>query len=433
MRQLQQILLNSLVGNTTNSFIWFALVFWLYLETRSVLATAIIGSMYFILSSISGVFFGTFVDHHLKRTSLLVASTSSLVLFAAASTIYFAVGSTALASLNSVLLYVFIFLIMSAAIAGGLRMIAIATLVTILVAEEDRAKANGQVGIVNGISFAITSFFSGLAIAYIGLGWSLVIATFLSFLVSIHVYFLRINETLHVSDEKTPVADFKGSWQSVKNIPGLSGLIFFSMINNFFGGVFMALADPYGLELVSVQVWGSIWGGLSILFIIGGMLVTKFGLSKQPLRLMFVGTIMTWIAGMLFALQPSIYLFVLGMIVYMLLIPFIEASEQTVLQKIVPSKKQGRVFGFAQTVETLATPIMTMSIGPLTEKIFIPFMTTGAGVQLIGHWFGVGINRGIGLVFIIASFFGFIVTIFAMRSQSYTQLSQQYVANNTSE
>ena len=74
---------------------------------------------------------------------------------------------------------------------------------------------------------------------------------------------------------------------------------------------------------------------------------------------MFLATIATWIAGMFFAVQASIVLFITGMIVYMLLIPFIEAAEQTVLQKVVPKEKQGRVFGFAQTVETLATPIMT--------------------------------------------------------------------------
>jgi DHA3 family multidrug efflux protein-like MFS transporter len=198
------------------------------------------------------------------------------------------------------------------------------------------------------------------------------------------------------------------------------------MFNNFFGGVFMSLADAYGLELVSVEVWGFIWGALSLVFIVGGIGVSKFGLTKKPLRLMFVATIITWFSGMLFAIQASIILFIIGMIVYMLLIPAIEAAEQTVLQRVVPKEKQGRVFGFAQTAESLATPIMTLAIGPITQLFFIPFMTTGKGVDLIGDWFGVGVNRGIGLVFILASFFGLVVTVLAMQSQSYRHLAKEY-------
>ncbi len=33
-------------------------------------------------------------------------------------------------------------------------------------------------------------------------------------------------------------------------------MIFFAMMNNFIGGVFMSLMDAYGLSLVSVEVWG---------------------------------------------------------------------------------------------------------------------------------------------------------------------------------
>ena len=36
-------------------------------------------------------------------------------------------------------------------------------------------------------------------------------------------------------------------------------------------GIFMALMDAYGLLLVSVQVWGALWGFLSLAFIVGGL------------------------------------------------------------------------------------------------------------------------------------------------------------------
>ncbi len=47
--------------------------------------------------------------------------------------------------------------------------------------------------------------------------------------------------------------DLRGTIAVVAAIPGLFGLIAFSTINNFLGGVFMALLDAYRLPLVTAQ------------------------------------------------------------------------------------------------------------------------------------------------------------------------------------
>ena len=67
MRTFHLLVANTLVASVTNNFLWFALTFWVYLETRSVLATAIIGGGYMLLVAVSAMFFGTFVDRHLRR------------------------------------------------------------------------------------------------------------------------------------------------------------------------------------------------------------------------------------------------------------------------------------------------------------------------------------------------------------------------------
>src|SRR5690606_17641818 len=102
-----------------------------------------------------------------------------------------------------------------------------------------------------------------------------------------------------------------------------------------------------------------------------------------------------------------------SMFVYLCLVPFVEASEQTVIQKVVPPERQGRVFGFAQSIEQAASPVTAFLIGPVAQFIFIPFMTTGRGVELIGDWYGTGPGRGIGLVFTFAGIIGLIVTLIA--------------------
>ena len=57
-RTFFQVLVNTAVANVTTSYLWFALTFWVYLETRSVLATGIIGGAYMLLVAIFSMLAG---------------------------------------------------------------------------------------------------------------------------------------------------------------------------------------------------------------------------------------------------------------------------------------------------------------------------------------------------------------------------------------
>ncbi|KPV49939.1 multidrug transporter, partial [Kouleothrix aurantiaca] len=321
----------------------------------------------------------------------------------------------------------FAVLFLFGAIAGNLRAIALSTLVTILIAEGRRDRANGMVGTANGVGFLVASIFSGLAIGFLGMAWVLAIGIAVAVLAIAHLLTLAIPETRIVhADASAHQIDIRGTVAAIGQVSGLFGLIFFSMFNNFLGGVFMSLMDPYGLELVSVQVWGALWGFLSLGFIVGGLLVARRGLGSSPLRTLFRTNLVLWTICIFFAIQPSIVLLTVGMFIWLCLMPVVEASEQTILQKVIVPERQGRVFGFAQSVEQAASPITSFMIGPIAQFIFIPFMTDGAGADLIGGWFGTGTGRGIALLFIVAGLIGLVVTLLAMQSRSYRALSQLY-------
>ncbi len=61
-----QILGNNLVANITNFTVWFAVTFWVFLETRSVFATGMIAGIYLVFTAGLGFWFGSLVDHYLK-------------------------------------------------------------------------------------------------------------------------------------------------------------------------------------------------------------------------------------------------------------------------------------------------------------------------------------------------------------------------------
>ncbi|MBC8093365.1 MAG: hypothetical protein H7Y15_15780, partial [Pseudonocardia sp.] len=221
--------------------------------------------------------------------------------------------------------------------------------------------------------------------------------------------------------------DLRGTLAIVAAVPGLFALIGFSTINNFLGGVYMALLDAYGLSLMSVQAWGLLWGVLSCGFLVGGVVIARRGLGANPLRSLLVANVVLWVIATTFTLNGAIVVLAVGMFLYLAVIPFIEASEQTVLQKVVPYERQGRVFGFAQSVEQAASPLTAFLISPLAQFVAIPFMTTGAGVDLIGGWFGTGLDRGIALVFVLTGVVGLVVTLLAFRTPQYRALSARYL------
>ena len=422
------ILANSLVASLTNTFVWFAVTFWVYLETKSVIATSVMAGIYTATVALSGIYLGSLVDRYPKKKVMLASSFISLVLYTLACILYVSTPAAVFKDASSPALWVFIVLALFGALVGNLRSIALITLVTVLVEEEIRDRANGLVGTANGIAFLAASIMSGLAIGFLGVLWMLAVAIGLMVMVLLHLWTLPIpdaHKDTSASDRREGV-DLRGTIRAVGSVPGLFGLIFFQTFNNFLGGVFMSLMDPYGLSLVSVQVWGSMFGVLSLGFIVGGLAVARWGLGANPLRTLFIVNMATWTTCIFFTIQPSVVLLVLGILIWMCLVPVAEASEQTILQKVIPPERQGRVFGFAQSVEQAASPITAFLIGPIAQLVFIPFMTTGAGVELIGSWFGTGAARGLALVFTVAGMIGLLVTIIAMQSRSYKTLLANY-------
>ncbi|WP_017666037.1 MFS transporter [Porphyrobacter sp. AAP82] len=424
------ILANNLLQNVVNFTVWFALVFWAYLETQSVFVTGMIGGIHLLFTGGFAIWFGSLVDHHRKKPIMLGSSAASLALYAAALGVYWVTPEEAMAQTASWPLWGFIVLVMLAVIAGNIRMIALSTLVTLLIPPERRDKANGLVGMVGGLGFLVTSAISGFLVAWDGIRGPLVLAIGFSALAIVHLPLVRFEDPVPdtATESGRKEIDLKGTIRVVAAVPGLFALILFATFNNLLGGVFMALMDGYGLSLMSVEDWGLLWAITSCAFIASGIVIARVGLGRKPLRTLLLVNLITWTAASLFTVQASILLLAVGCAVWMFFGPFAEAAEQTTLQRVVPYERQGRVFGFAQSVEQAASPLTAFLIGPLTQFIAIPLMTDGAGAALIGGWFGTGPARGMALVFCITGLLGVVLTLAAFASRSYRLLSEAYEA-----
>src|SRR3712207_9575373 len=66
-RVFLHLLVNTLLVGVMNFTVWFAITFWVYLETRSVLATGMVAGIFLVATALSGIWFGSLVDHYRKK------------------------------------------------------------------------------------------------------------------------------------------------------------------------------------------------------------------------------------------------------------------------------------------------------------------------------------------------------------------------------
>lgn len=425
MKRFLHLLSNIAVANTATYFLWSAFSFWIYLETQSVLVLSVLSGMYMLLVTLSSMFFGTMVDRHRKKQVIMWASVVTMAFLLMAAAVFFVSDTAHIADMSSPAFWLFSLPLLLGALTGNLRGIALSTTVSILVPVEHYSRANGYVGMIQGFGMIANTVFSGLVIGRLGLDWAMYIALILSLGTLADLFFVSIPEAHIAHDPKIgkKKIDFYGTLRAIRQIPGLLALIIFTTFNNFIGGVIMVLLDPYGLSVFPVEAWGIILGLTGTGFIFGGLLIGKVGLGRKPLRTLLYGYVFGSLICIFFTIREWPVLFVGGMFLYMLSVPFIEAGEQTIIQTVVPMAKQGRVFGFAQTVEAAATPVSIFLIGPLAEFYVIPFMNGDAGKIALGWLLGGGDTRGIALTFVIAGVFMLLISVLAFRTKAYRTLS----------
>lgn len=431
MRTFGHVLVNTAVANVTTSYLWWALTFWSYLATRSVLATGLIGGAYMLFISFSSIFFGAVVDHRRKLTVMRLSTTATLVAFGLAGGLFLVLGERTVADLGAPWFWVFAVIILAGAVVEHMRSIALSTTVTILVPDERRAHANGLVGTVQGVAFIVTSVVSGLSVGFLGMGWTIVVALVLTAATLVHLMTVRFPEdrvAAAPAEGAAAAIDLRGSIAVVRAAQGLFALIVFSTFNNLVGGVYMSLMDPYGLELFSVQMWGLFFGIGSTGFIVGGLAVARFGLGRNPMRTMLRLVVLMGLLGALFTVREWAWLYITGIFLYLCLIPAVEAAEQTVIQRVVPLERQGRVFGFAMAFESAAAPVTAFVVSPLAQFWIIPWSRSEDGAEALRPLLGTGDARGIALIFLISGLVIVAAALVAFRTPVYRAISRTYLA-----
>jgi DHA3 family multidrug efflux protein-like MFS transporter len=198
------LLVNNLAVSVINFTVWFAITFWVFLETASVFATGMVAGIFLATTALSGIWFGSLVDRYRKKAVMQASALASLVLFTISFVLYQSTPKQAFTDPASIRLWIFIVLAMVGVIAGNVRSIAMQTLVTVLIEEDRRDKANGLVGTASGVSFLVTSVISGVLVAAGGMFYVLLLGVGVLLLSVIHLARVQVDDRARGLSSEAP-------------------------------------------------------------------------------------------------------------------------------------------------------------------------------------------------------------------------------------
>src|SRR5688572_25883636 len=127
MKTFFKLLGTALIVVTANNFVWFALTFWAFLTTKSVISTSTMAGIFLIVMAVSGLWFGSIVDHHPKKHAMLGSSVATLILFTIGLIFLQITPVAAFSSVSSPHLWIFVVVLLCGTIAGTIYNIAIPT------------------------------------------------------------------------------------------------------------------------------------------------------------------------------------------------------------------------------------------------------------------------------------------------------------------
>lgn len=368
---------------------------WVYVQTQSVLMLALtmVASQapYVILSPLAGVL----ADRWNRRTAMIVSD--------------FGAG---LAVLVTAVLYLGHHLTPWMVIPINIWMASFNTLmwpaltasITLLIPKQHYGRASGFVQLGEALPQVAGPLIAGALYVAIQLGNMALIdfATYL-FSVILMLLFVRIPDPRRTEDGQKAKGsvwkEMKFGWDYIIARRGLISLLVFFMATNFVSGIMQPLFTPLILDNWKADVLGFLETIMGVGMLAGTLLMSIWGGGKRKIYTLLGMSI----PGALFlsavGLRPSIPLLAVCGFGFMLTMPIINACSQAIWQSKVAPDVQGRVFAVRRAIAWSAQLVAPLLAAPLADYIFKPGMSPGGAlVPIFGPIFGIGSNRGIGLL-----------------------------------
>lgn len=349
---------------------WFAVTVWAWQSTGSATQFAVLTFCSFGAGLVASPLAGALVDRLHRKSVMLLCDTGLAVCSVVVLSLY---------SSGQLLVWQLMIVGVVEGVLESLHWLAYAALVSDLVPDERRSRANGLVGLSDPASEVLAPALGGALLLAISLGGVLVvdIATYLVAVLSLSLLHVPDHRAGRSADE--PAEPRRSLWSDallgfayIRRNATLRALVALFFVMNLVGGVAYALNIPLvllrsGDDTAIVGLVVSFGGAGGVV----GALVMSGWRGPRRRALFVAGAVALGCAlgPLLMAVSRTAPLWLLATFAAAAAAPVANAVYQTIWQGVVPSELQGRVFGARRLVTQAAIPIGLLGSGPLVDSV----------------------------------------------------------------
>jgi MFS family permease len=378
----------------------FALAIWVYEQAGSVTYL----SMAAMAASVPGILVsplaGVLIDRANRRAVMIAADT-----LAASAT----VTAVVLVLSGQLELWMVYGLVTMTSLANAFQDPAMTSVVPLLVPKRHLGRASGMVQLNGAVATLLAPALATVLMTFIDISGVLMVdlATFVVGVLTLLV--VRIPTTSVSSEGKsrgTVLADVAAGWTYLRTRPGLLGLLTMFAAGNFLIAFTSILYIPLILSFASRITLGTTVSAGGVAMVLATLALARCGLPERKIAMVLGLSAVSGVLIVLLGLRPSIVLSAGSLLVLMCLAPFARAANQVLWQTKIPPDLQGRAFAMRRMSAQVSAPLAYVIVGPLADRVFNPLLVEGGPLAgTVGRIVGVGPERGIGLMFVLAGVF----------------------------
>jgi hypothetical protein len=377
----------------------FALTIWMYQQTESATAMAMLQvffiTPFLLISPIAGVL----VDRHSRKLMMMVSDLTAVL------------ATVGILALNAAGALEFWHLYVAAVLNGlgnAFQWPAYSAAISTMVPKEQLGRANGMMGLIEAGPGVVAPLLAGALLPFIGLTGILTIDVVTFFfaigaLLVVHIPRPRRTE----EGQQAGGGMLKEAAYGFRYIfarPSLLGLQLVFFMGNLFSGIGWAIFAPMILARTASNslIFGSVQTAGAVGGILGGVLMSAWGGFKRRVHGVLAGWVLTGVFSALLGIGTGLPMWIPVMVLVSLTGPLVNASNQAIWQAKVAPDLQGRVFASRRLIAWLTTPISPIIGGALADYVLEPAMRAQGGLAAVfGPLVGVGPGAGMGLLTVI--------------------------------
>ena len=379
----------------------FGLTIWMFQQTRSATAMAILQVCFILPFLLLSPIAGAMVDRYNRKMMMMVSD-----LFAVSATVGILILQ-ATGSLEFWHLYV-------AAVINGLgntfQWPAYSSAITTMVSKEQYGRANGMMSLIGSGPQVFAPLLAGALLPLIGLTGLLALDVITFF---IAIFALLIVFVPQPEKTKEGQAHSSNLWEEslygfryIFKRPSLLGLQIIFFFGNLFVGIAFAVFAPMILSRTNdnAAIFGSVQSIGAIGGVVGGLIMSAWIGFKNRVHGVLLGWFVWGLSFTMLGFGTNLWLWAPGMVIGSIMGALINTSNQAIWQSKVAPDGQGRVFAARRLIAWFTQPIAPLIGGALADYVLEPAMANPSSPlsaifgPLVG---GTGPGSGMAILFII--------------------------------